>query len=289
MITSTLTFAMHVLVSSYKVLAPVAHILEHILPYTRRNMASSAIKGKNNFNSKHLKRGDPLPPYNGKLRIYNMRYCPFAQRTILALNAKEIDYEIVNIDLVEKPEWLTRKSPLAKVPSLEVKEDVVIYESLITVEYLDEQYPQRPLLPKDPVKRALDKILVETTMGAVHAIFFKVLKAPDSVNADVVNAYYKSLSILEEIISRGTPFLSGNEPGYADYMIWPWLEKIDAIKDFDDRLNIDPANFKNMVEYISRMFRDPVVSEYLVPANILVEFFKGYKAGYPNYELLNQN
>lgn len=58
--------------------------------------------------------GDPLPPYNGKLRVYNMRYCPFAQRTILALNAKQIDYEVVNIDLIQKPEWLPRKSPLGE-------------------------------------------------------------------------------------------------------------------------------------------------------------------------------
>lgn len=75
-----------------------------------------------------------------------------------------------------------------------------------------------------------------------------MLKAPDSINVDVVNAYHKSLSIIEEqLISRGTAFLSGNEPGYADYMIWPWLEKIDAIKDFDDRLNIDPAKYKHLV------------------------------------------
>lgn len=58
--------------------------------------------------------GDPLPPYNGKLRIYNMRYCPYAQRTVLVLNAKKIDYEVVNIDLVDKPEWLTSKSLFGK-------------------------------------------------------------------------------------------------------------------------------------------------------------------------------
>lgn len=58
--------------------------------------------------------GDPLPPFTGKLRVYNMRFCPFAQRTILALNAKEIDYEVVNIDLVDKPEWLASKSAFSK-------------------------------------------------------------------------------------------------------------------------------------------------------------------------------
>lgn len=49
-----------------------------------------------------------------------------------------------------------------KVPSLEIKEGEVIYESLVTVEYLDDIYPQRPLLPKDPVKKAFDKIIVES-------------------------------------------------------------------------------------------------------------------------------
>lgn len=58
--------------------------------------------------------GDPLPPHTGKLRVYNMRHCPFAQRTILALNAKGIDYEVININLFDKPEWLTTKSAFGK-------------------------------------------------------------------------------------------------------------------------------------------------------------------------------
>lgn len=60
--------------------------------------------------------GDALPPYNGKLRIYNMRYCPYAQRTILALIAKDIDFEVVNVHTQDKPEWLTRKSAFGKKP-----------------------------------------------------------------------------------------------------------------------------------------------------------------------------
>lgn len=58
--------------------------------------------------------GDPLPPYNDKLRVYNMRYCPYAQRTMLALIAKQLDYEVVNIDLTDKPDWLTEKSAFGK-------------------------------------------------------------------------------------------------------------------------------------------------------------------------------
>lgn len=52
-----------------------------------------------------------------------MRYCPYAQRTILALNAKQIDYEVVNIDLKEKPEWLTRKSAFGKIKKVYLNTD----------------------------------------------------------------------------------------------------------------------------------------------------------------------
>lgn len=48
-----------------------------------------------------------------------------------------------------------------KVPSVEIEENVCIYESLITAEYIDEMYPQRPLLPKDPARKAFDKIIIE--------------------------------------------------------------------------------------------------------------------------------
>jgi len=90
-----------------------------------------------------------------------MRFCPYAQRTILVLNAKNIPYEVVNVNLTEKPEWLVSKSPLGKVPALEIKEGVTVYESLITAEYLEDAYPQNPLVSKDPLRKAQDKLIVE--------------------------------------------------------------------------------------------------------------------------------
>lgn len=67
-----------------------------------------------------------------------MRFCPFAQRAHLVLEAKNIPYHTANINLKEKPEWFETKSPLGKVPSLEipsVKGDPLI-ESLIIADYL---------------------------------------------------------------------------------------------------------------------------------------------------------
>uniref|UniRef100_A0A3B5LDU1 Glutathione S-transferase omega n=1 Tax=Xiphophorus couchianus TaxID=32473 RepID=A0A3B5LDU1_9TELE len=80
----------------------------------------------------------PGPVPKGQLHLYSMRFCPFAQRTRLALNSKGIKYDTININLKEKPEWFLEKNPLGLVPALETSAGEVIYESSITCEYLDE-------------------------------------------------------------------------------------------------------------------------------------------------------
>ncbi|XP_034831654.1 pyrimidodiazepine synthase-like isoform X2 [Maniola hyperantus] len=247
---------------------------------------AKAVAGKINFNTKHLKRGDPLPPYNGKLRIYSMRLCPFAQRTILALNAKNIDFEVVNISLAEKPEWLTSKSAFGTVPSIEIKEDVCIYGSLIAVEYLDEVYPQRPLLPKDPVRKAMDKIIVEAS-GPITTFVMKTVKAPETITEETVSAFHKALEFIQnQLKERGTPYLAGDAPGYVDYMNWPWFERLLGFKEEDRK--IDSEKFKLLTAYLGKMKKDPAVVPYLVPDNVMNTFHEGFKTGpHPNYDLLD--
>ncbi|PZC73707.1 hypothetical protein B5X24_HaOG200235, partial [Helicoverpa armigera] len=283
MLSSTVSLAAH-LYSSLQGVQSIGRALGYILPYS--NMA--AIKVKKNFNTKHLSKGDPLPPFSGKLRVFNMRYCPYAQRTMLALIAKGIDYDLLNIDLVDKPEWLTSRSAFAKVPALEIADGVSIYESLVTVEYLDEVYPQRPLLPKDPLLRAKEKIIVQALDG-LNGVFFKSMRAPETITEENITAYYKTLDFIQEQLKqRGTTFLGGEEPGYADYMIWPWFERILALK--SDFGKIDKEKYQLLSAYLAKMQADPVVVEYAVPDDIFLEFRSSYVKGVkPNYDLLLEN
>ncbi|CAG9793942.1 unnamed protein product [Diatraea saccharalis] len=281
MIASLVSLSSHVLVTSFKVLHSVVPAVEYVASYW--TMGSSKV----DFNTKHLEKGDPLPPYNGKLRIYNMRFCPWAQRAILALNAKQLDYEVVNINLQNKPEWLNSKSIFGKVPALEIQDGVTICESLIVVEYLDEAYPQRPLLPKDPAKKASDKIIVEA-FGPVTSIFYKAIMDPEAITDDVRAAFHRALNFVQEQLSlRGTKFLGGSEPGYVDYMIWPWFERITLIDAVQAHVAIDQQKYKLLTEYIAEMFKDPAVSQYLIPKEVISTFMDNYKKKVPlNYDVL---
>ncbi|GBP65911.1 Pyrimidodiazepine synthase [Eumeta japonica] len=228
---------------------------------------------------------DPLPPFAGKLRVYNMRYCPYAQRTVLALNAKRVDYEVVNVNLVDKPEWLTTKSAFAKVPALEIADGVTIYESLVTVNYIDDVYPQRPLRARDPLRRAQDQILIEA-IGPLENVLIKMVRAPETIDEAALKAYFKGWDLLqEELKKRGTSFFSGNEPGYVDYMIWPWIERLLAFQKKDERIKFDTPKYKLLGEYIQKMAKDPAISQYAVPDEVLLKFFEGFISGNIVYEL----
>lgn len=75
------------------------------------------------------------------------------------------------------------------------------------------------------------------------------MKAPDTITDDTVKQYHETLDFIQEQLrQRGTPFLGGFEPGYADYMIWPWFERLVACKDYEKRAAIDPVKYKLLVK-----------------------------------------
>ncbi|XP_055280683.1 glutathione S-transferase omega-1-like isoform X2 [Moschus berezovskii] len=104
----------------------------------------------------------PGPVPEGLIRVYSMRFCPFAKRTLLVLRAKGIRHEVININLKNKPEWFFKKNPSGLVPVLETSLGQLICESAITCEYLDEAYPGKKLLPGDPYEKACQKMVFES-------------------------------------------------------------------------------------------------------------------------------
>ena len=67
---------------------------------------------------------------------------------------------MIECDLGNKPKDLLELNPYGKVPVL-VDDDAVVYESAIIDEYLEERYPEVPLMPKDPLARARIRIWID--------------------------------------------------------------------------------------------------------------------------------
>jgi len=110
--------------------------------------------------SKHLDEFSECPKLSkDKLTFMNMRFCPYAQRVRLVLDAKKIPYQTINLNLSSKPQWFLDKNPLGKVPTVLDGEEI-FYESLPVADYLDDTYPGRSLNPKEPKERLRDRMVL---------------------------------------------------------------------------------------------------------------------------------
>jgi glutathione S-transferase len=83
------------------------------------------------------------------IKLYDYLPCPYGQKVRIVLAEKGLSYDLVTIDLAQgeqrKPEFL-RLNPFGRVPVL-VDEDGTVYDSTIIDEYLEDEYPEPPLLP----------------------------------------------------------------------------------------------------------------------------------------------
>ncbi|XP_011822586.1 PREDICTED: glutathione S-transferase omega-1-like isoform X2 [Mandrillus leucophaeus] len=168
----------------------------------------------------------PGPVPEGSIRVYSVRFCPFAERTRLVLKAKGIRHELISINLKNKPEWFFKKNPFGLVPVLENSQDQLICESPITCEYLDEAYPGKQLLPDDSYEKACQKMILE--------LFSKVLS------------------------NKKTMFFGDNSLSMIDYLIWPWFERLEAMKLYEC---VDHT--PKLKLWMAAMKEDPTVSALL--------------------------
>ncbi|XP_006744452.1 glutathione S-transferase omega-1 [Leptonychotes weddellii] len=219
----------------------------------------------------------PGPVPEGLIRVYSMRFCPFAQRTLLVLKAKGIRHEIININLKNKPEWFFKKNPFGLVPVLENSQGQLIYESAITCEYLDEAYPGKKLLPDDPYEKACQKMVFELFSKVPSLVTSFLRRQNEEDCSGLKEELRKELSKLEEVLTnKKTTFFGGSSPSMIDYLIWPWFERLEILE-----LNDCVDHTPKLKLWMAAMGQDPAVSALLTDPKALRGFFNLYLQNSP--------
>lgn len=96
------------------------------------------------------------------MKLYSNHHCPYSLRARITLEEKGLPYELIEEDLEDPSRELLRIHPEGRVPVL-VSEGLVIPDSAVITEYLDEKFPKHPLMPKTPEERA--KVRLWTAWG----------------------------------------------------------------------------------------------------------------------------
>lgn len=194
----------------------------------------------------------PQLPDDGQLRLYSMRFCPFAHRVHLTLNAKNVPYHVVYINLSAKPEWYGEVNPNGKVPALQLvnePEQPFITESLIVCEYLDEKYPGVTLYPKDPLQKAQAKLLIER-FNPIAGAFYRLMYEPELKDVQKsLDEFHAGLDEFEEELkNRKTTYFGGEELNIIDYGIWPWFERFGGLAAVHgDKYKLDQQRYPKLV------------------------------------------
>lgn len=228
--------------------------------------------------------GTPYPPLTpGLLRIYSMRFCPWAQRTRLVLEHKNIPYETINVDLKNKPSWFLERNPLGLVPVLEL-DDKIVYESTATCDWLDDVYPNNRLQPSDPYRRAWDRIVTEYYGKLASSIYTLFRKSDDKDQA--VAELQKHYQFFENVLAkRNGPFFGDDKPAMVDLLIWPHFERIPVVATTEPRVAIDKEKFPRLAAWFAATSSLPAVKATAFDVATHLRFFESFQSGSPNYDL----
>lgn len=225
---------------------------------------------------------DPLPP-GAVLRLYSMRMCPYAQRARLVLAAKKVPYDRVNVDLNNKPDWFFDINFYGEVPVI-IHNGKNIFESLICAEYLEEAFPEPKLYSSDVYQRALERIYFNHWTKKGIPAFYSLLKA-GHLDLELAERLDQHIGKMEEFLkTASTPYFNGTKPGFSDYMIWPWFERIPMLGKITD-YEMSSEKFPLLTVWVSQMWKDPVVQECKIDPELFIQHYIQYRTGRPDFTI----
>ncbi|WP_375514828.1 glutathione S-transferase family protein [uncultured Nostoc sp.] len=166
------------------------------------------------------------------IQLYFAKASTFSQRTRVVLLEKGIDFTPIEIDLQNKPDGYTQISRYGKVPAIKYG-NVEIYESAIINEYLDEVFPEPPLLSRDPAAKAIARIWIDYANTRFVPAFNKFLRGKDSQEQEQGRREFTEalLYIEQEGLGKGD-YLLGDQFSLVDISFYPWFERLPLLEHF---------------------------------------------------------
>ncbi len=197
------------------------------------------------------------------MTLYSDAQNAYSHRVRMVLAEKNITVEIQDVDPLNLPDDLMDLNPYGTLPTL-VDRDLVLFESRIIMEYLDERFPHPPLLPVDPVSRARSRLLMFRVEQDWYTLMDRILSGRKDQATKARKELRESLSVTAPVFEAKRYFMS-DELTLVDCVIAPLLWRLPvlgvelpaqarAIKDYAVRL-FDRDSFKSSMTELEAEMR----------------------------------
>ena len=182
------------------------------------------------------------------LTLYSARDCVHCHRVRLVLAAKGVAYDLVLVDPGKPPEDLSDLNPYNSVPTL-VDRDLVLYDTGVICEYLDERYPHPPLMPVDPLSRARLRLAMVRLEKEWLPLVEQIVAA--GKNVDAARKRLKELLTESLPLFKAAKFFLNPEMSLADCALAPLVWRLPS-------LGVSlPREASVILDYGERIFRNP--------------------------------
>jgi RNA polymerase-associated protein len=182
------------------------------------------------------------------LVLYNAPRCPYVARVRIVLAEKGIDYDVVEIDLSDRPAWLYEKNPAGRVPVIEEDDGRPLSESAVIMEFLEERYPDPPLLPTDPADRAAVRLLIFRDHDLTDPYY--AFRRGEEGSAEQLDAALTRLDV--DLYERD--YLGGADYGLADIAYVPWIIRA------RDMLGVSLSGYPSLGAWLERLEARPAIA-----------------------------
>jgi len=196
------------------------------------------------------------------MNLYSGTTCPFSQRCRIVLYEKGMDFQIIDVDMFNKPEDIAVMNPYNRLPVL-VERDLILYESNIINEYIDERFPHPQLMPGDPVDRARVRLFL---LNFEKELFVHVSTLESRAAKSNEKALEKARAHIRDRLTQLAPvflknkYMLGDSFSMLDVAIAPLLWRLDY---YGIELS---KNAAPLLKYAERIFSRPAYIEALTPS-----------------------
>ena len=194
--------------------------------------------------------------------LYSGTTCPFSHRCRFVLFEKGMDFEIRDVDLYNKPDDISVMNPSGQVPIL-AERDLILYESNIINEYIDERFPHPQLMPGDPVDRARVRLYL---LNFEKELFTHVSVLESRTGKNSEKAIDRARTSIRDRLTQIAPlfmknkYIMGENFSMLDVALAPLLWRLDY---YGIELS---RNAAPLLKYAERIFSRPAYIEALTPS-----------------------